>query len=347
MKDVVSVTVAWEALPEYAARSLAAAAERTQIRLTVVTTESGPALPYLLRKALNPIRINREERLRWSDLGLHLPDVFVCTGWRNRAFRELAHQARRQRTFVVGMVDNIPRNNMRQRIGGVVFRLLLRRLFDGFLVPGQAAMSLLESYGVAPNAIRCGMYAASPRVFKANHDPARASARRVLFVGQLIERKAVDVLVEAFRVVRERVPDAQLRLVGNGPLSDVAVPGVVVAPFSDSTTIASLMSQCTVFVLPSRLEHWGVVVHEAALCGSPLVVSHMVGSRHELVSSENGRVVNAGDVGDLASALEDMLQLGRDSWFRMSRMSAEKAMRITPEDWVVSVLDLYRSSRGA
>ena len=234
---------------------------------------------------------------------------------------------------------------MRQRIGGIVFRLFLRPRFDGFLVPGRAAESLLESFGVDLGRIRRGMYAASPDVFKPDHDPARASARRVLYVGQLIERKAVDVLVEAFGEVRTRLPDAELRLVGDGPLCDVREPGVIVTPFSDSETVAQLMKECTVFVLPSRLDHWGVVVHEAALCGSPLVVSNMVGARHELVSRENGRVVDAGNATELAEALERMLQLDQESWHRMSKASAAAADRITPDDWIDAVLDLCRRSR--
>ena len=45
------------------------------------------------------------------------------------------------------------------------------------------------------------------------------------------------------------------------------------------------------FILPSKYEPWGVVVHEAACSGLPLILSDSVGSRNELlINNHNGRV---------------------------------------------------------
>lgn len=42
--------------------------------------------------------------------------------------------------------------------------------------------------------------------------------------------------------------------------------------------MTNLMKQCGVFILPSRIEPWGVVVHEFSAAGFPLLLSDQVGS---------------------------------------------------------------------
>src|SRR5205085_4113879 len=86
-----------------------------------------------------------------------------------------------------------------------------------------------------------------------------------------------------------------------------------------------------VFVFPSHSDPWGLVVNEAMACGLPIISTDAAGCTADLVEDNwNGRVVRRGDVGQLASAMED---LARDPVmsFRMASHSRERILRYSPE----------------
>lgn len=74
--------------------------------------------------------------------------------------------------------------------------------------------------------------------------------------------------------------------------------------FAPPAECARLMGQSGVFVLPSRIDHWGVVIHEAACAGLPIIASRTSYASADLVTDgDNGCVFDAGDVDALARAL--------------------------------------------
>ena len=76
------------------------------------------------------------------------------------------------------------------------------------------------------------------------------------------------------------------------------------AGFQPTARLIELFALADAAVLPSRAETWGVIVNEALACGCPVVVSDAVGAVEDLVvEGVNGRIVPAGDVQALASAL--------------------------------------------
>jgi glycosyltransferase involved in cell wall biosynthesis len=154
----------------------------------------------------------------------------------------------------------------------------------------------------------------------------------VLFSGQLIERKGVDLLIRAFALVADQVPELHLRLIGTGPALTVLMDMVPVRlqerihflGFQQSAAIPKIFAAADMFVLPSRHDGWGVVVNEALGSGLPIIVSNRVGARDLVENDCNGFVIAAGDVEALANAL---LRLGRSSDLRKSfgHSSAERA----------------------
>jgi glycosyltransferase involved in cell wall biosynthesis len=101
-------------------------------------------------------------------------------------------------------------------------------------------------------------------------------ACRILFVGKDWGGKGGPLLLEAFRLLRRTVPDAELTVVGCRP--DVEEPGVRVLGFlsKDDPVQAELLhrayTRATVFAMPSYWESTGVVYLEAALYGLPIVM---------------------------------------------------------------------------
>ncbi len=92
---------------------------------------------------------------------------------------------------------------------------------------------------------------------------------RFLFVGRFIERKGIDVLLDAFRGLER----GELWLVGDGPLRafvEAESRGdsrIRVLGYADETSLPDLYGQADILVVPSLFEPWGLVVHEGLAHG--------------------------------------------------------------------------------
>jgi lipopolysaccharide/colanic/teichoic acid biosynthesis glycosyltransferase len=138
------------------------------------------------------------------------------------------------------------------------------------------------------------------------------SARVVGFVGRLVREKGILELLDAFRRVRERVPDARLLIVG--PVDEVkadavkpataAQHGVEDAVFlgyrHDMPELYAIMDVC---VLPSHREGFPRSPMEAAAMGVPCVATDIRGCREVVKPGVNGLLVPVLDPASLADAI--------------------------------------------
>lgn len=139
------------------------------------------------------------------------------------------------------------------------------------------------------------------------HPDTRAPDRfRVLFVGDLIERKGVHHLLRAWRSLS--LKDAELVLVGNisqpvkKVLSECAGPDVVTPGFQRD--IVPLLQSASAFAFPSECEGTAKATLEAAACGLPLIATREAGDA--VCDGVNGVRVPANDPDALAAAIEHL-----------------------------------------
>jgi glycosyltransferase involved in cell wall biosynthesis len=112
--------------------------------------------------------------------------------------------------------------------------------------------------------------------------PAHSSKFTVLFVGRFYRRKRVDVLLRAAAALRGRIPELELRFVGNGPCTaalhrlsrELKLEGTV-AWLGDVSrpALAAEYNRASIFCLPSVQEGFGIVLLEAMAAGKPIVAS--------------------------------------------------------------------------
>ena len=118
--------------------------------------------------------------------------------------------------------------------------------------------------------------------------------------------------------------------------------------FVQADEMAKVVEQCGVFVLPSTYEPWGVVVHEHACAGLPLVLSHAVGAGERfLAPGENGVRFVAGDGADLRKALLQLMERSDADLLLMGRHSHTLGGLWTPAEWARTVMDLMKARREA
>jgi glycosyltransferase involved in cell wall biosynthesis len=117
---------------------------------------------------------------------------------------------------------------------------------------------------------------------------------RLIYVGRLLPRKGVDILVSAFNQL-VGTKDVQLTIVGDGPQRTELMNMQTKAARSRTIWKGKLsnpqamesLGQADLFVLPSRYEPWGLVVNEAMAAGLPVIAHRHVGAAIDLIVSES------------------------------------------------------------
>ncbi len=220
-----------------------------------------------------------ELRSKFSDRNL-----IIHTGWNHRGWIKYDRFVKRKnKAKVVVVSDNNFKHNIRQFLGALLFRIYYKAIFDAAFVPGKQGQELMRYFGLTDNQIYTGNYGAYEKLYKRNRNISKRN-KEFLFVGQLIKRKSVDVIIDAYKKYRSNGGQWNLRIVGDGPLKEICRgQGIIFEGFKQADDIAEFMNQCTSLILVSKDEHWGTVVCEAAACGAMLITWAGVGSSSDLV----------------------------------------------------------------
>ena len=213
----------------------------------------------------------------------------------------------------------------------IALRILFRR-FSAFLSVGRANAEYFRRHGVSEDKIFFAPHAVDQERFRAEpaqtERDARAwrdelkipeSHRVILFVGKFERKKSPEDLVRAFFAAA--LPETTLLLVGSGSLEEALRrmaenhPAIRVAPFQNQSAMPRTYAAANVVVLPSAGpgETWGLAIHEALVCGKPVIVSDHVGCHSDLVQAgRNGFIFPAGETDALRKVLvEAMSDPGR------------------------------------
>lgn len=138
----------------------------------------------------------------------------------------------------------------------------------------------------------------------------------VLSVSNLIETKGIDLNLKSIAKLREKYPDIQYTVVGDGhkrkALEDLArqlglEKHVKFVGRVDYKTVLSYMSKCDVFSLPSWKEGFGVVYLEAMACGKPVIGCKGEGIEDFVEDKVHGLLVEPKDPDNLAEAMDFLL----------------------------------------
>jgi glycosyltransferase involved in cell wall biosynthesis len=146
---------------------------------------------------------------------------------------------------------------------------------------------------------------------------ASSAAPTVLFLGRVTHKKRLDALLEAFAILLGQVTDARLIVAGPvdprldySPQSLSATLGVSdrvsFLGQVDATTRRALMSEASLFCLPSEDESFGVAAAEALAAGCPVLVTGEVGIAEE-VEAIAGLKVTSLHPADLAKSIFELI----------------------------------------
>ena len=340
------VIFAWSGFPQYAARCVGAFVRQTTGRVMVVATR--PRVPVVGMEALcgcPVIWIGPNENFIVDSR----VDSLIVSGWSIPAFNRMVDIVSGRGGRVICMVDNNFYFSLRECIKAVRFRLFLKRRYDGFFVPGKSGRKLLRFYGVPDRQIAEGLYSADSSIF---HDglPLQRRPKKIVYVGQLCERKNVMRLCRAFVASAAPARGWELHLYGCGPQAEAIKQlikcscntGICLHDFLQPEELAEQYRESRAFVLPSIEEHWGVVVHEAALSGCILLLSDKVGAKNDFLSVNNGFSFTATHMGAIQKSFERLLLMDDNALNLAQSQSLALAKCVSLDIFITAVERLLR-----
>ena len=183
--------------------------------------------------------------------------------------------------------------------------------------------------------------------------PVSAGRKLILFLSRVDQKKGIELLLEAFAIVKRSQPNALLVIAGDGEARYVdelhsqakrlgLASDVLWTGFVEKADKANAYAAASVFVLPSHSENFGIAAAEALTSGVPCVLSDQVALTEYLQNGDSALVVSC-ESAAIAKALCDVLskpEMGAQLAARGQQVAKE---RFSLEAVGRGLMDLYRS----
>jgi glycosyltransferase involved in cell wall biosynthesis len=192
-------------------------------------------------------------------------------------------------------------------------RFLISRWARNWISYGKTSTEYLMTLGIPGNRILEAQNSVDERRFSEAVEPAFhvSPLSALLYVGQFIGRKGVDLLLKAAATVQQEGHEFSLLLVGSGRdkqelealARDLQLKNVRFEPAHDPLKMAAVYRSADALIFPTLEDVWGLVANEAMLCGVPVLCSKYAGCATELVPAES--IFDPQNAGEFAGKFRD------------------------------------------
>lgn len=280
------------------------------------------------------------------------PDVVYISGWQDKGYLTVVRKLKSLGIPIVAGLDSQWTGSLRQQIGAKLIRWIYKpRYFSYVWVPGPLQYEYAARIGFKKSEILCNLLSGNSNVFAQTAAERKStlaieSKPSFLYVGRFTKSKGMDILIKAFQLYKEKYQGTwDLVCIGNGPMEQELkeISGIKVEKFLPQKELAIQAKTAGAFILPSRYEPWGVVVHEFAIAGLPMILSEHVGARPQfLIDEANGYTFYDNSAEDLAKKMHCTATQSPERLKEMGLLSAKLAEHITPDITASSLMAVAR-----
>lgn len=207
-------------------------------------------------------------------------------------------------------------------------KYLIKKFFinkaDLYLTTGNETNKFLVHYGADPSRcyiypfgslknseIQCIDYSIENKIVQKK--TYRDRKKIILFVGQFIYRKGIDILLNADRIINNDMVD--IYIIGGVPtreyidmVEEYKLKNVFFINFKTKQQLLEFYKISDVFVLPTREDIWGLSIIEAMSFGLPIITTYNCVAGKELINNGyNGFLVKSDDYEELATAINNII----------------------------------------
>ncbi len=346
----MKILVLYEELALYLVKGFNVLAQKNNCEILIISEKINSVAPFKFDNIHKNITVKERENFSEEEL-LNLskqfkPDLVFLGGWIHKPYLKIV-KTLKQKTVIA--FDNQWRGNLRQVLGCLYFKFTLKKYISHAFVAGQKQSDFAKRLGFDEAHITKGLYCCDYELFSSYSKLKTAGGssipKRFLYVGRYVKEKGIEDLWTAFiEMQKEHSSDWELWCLGKGDISPVQHPRIKHFGFLQPSEMAKIIENTGVFVLPSSFEPWGVVVHEYASAGFPILCSDKVGANDMFLSDNiNGFVFKAGNITQLKEKLNKFTTLPDKELCTMAQKSFDLAVKLTPDIWAEKLLKIIRS----
>lgn len=264
------------------------------------------------------------------------PNIIFISGWMDRDYLQIGSIFRKNGISIIGLSDTPLKKNIRQYIGKWYARWFLQNIFSAFWVSGQRAEDLIRYLGWTNIPVFQGFYSADHGVFSPSYIQHKTPS--FLFVGRLDKIKGIEILISAYQWYRSIVRNPwSLKIAGTGPLQNTLPnsAGIQYLGHLSYSKLATIYNQSACFILPSLHEPWGVVIHEAASAGLPLILSINCGAKERFLKPNvNGWIWENRDFKSLGALMTKVHFTSPSKLKLYGKRSYQLSLGISTQQWL-------------
>jgi glycosyltransferase involved in cell wall biosynthesis len=236
----------------------------------------------------------------------HRPDVVISLEFGMRTLQALMYRILKPSSRLIVWAPMSERTEQGRGILRTILRKFILRKADAVLVNGRSGFRYIHQMGADNRKIFTVPYTTDVELF-GSIPPFRARDKviRLLYVGQLIERKGLLPFVKNLIqwLGLHPVKIMEFELVGEGPvrkpLEELHMPDNLILSFLGKISYLDLpacYAKAGIFVFPTLGDEWGLVVNEAMMTGLPVLGSIYSQAVEELVEDDiNGWIFTPDD----------------------------------------------------
>lgn len=205
----------------------------------------------------------------------------------------------------------------------------------GCLAVGKSGEDFFKNLGVDENRILPFGYFRNLSLGK--KQKIHKNKIELIFVGQLIERKGITLLIDAIFALKQDFKNCSLTIIGSGKLEATILEQIQHYQLQNyvkllgtipANEIPKFIQQADLLILPSDFDGWGMVINEAILCQTPVLVSDACGAASLIKNNQNGFIFQAGNVHSLLSQLQHFTNLSEKAKTEIVEKLSETAEKI-------------------
>lgn len=314
------------------------------IDTTLVYKDKNKRTPYVIEAThINTIKRSETNESSLCQLVDSLmPNVIYVSGTMDKTYLAVAKYAKRKGIKVIMGSDKKWKGTLKDYGAMLLSPFLYRPYFTHGWSPGPLQYKYLKNVGF--NKILKSLLTAETKVFQ-KREIDFETTNDILFIGRLVESKGLNELVEACKNLRAKNSfRGKLIIYGNGPLK-VFLEGfdwIDVRGFANQETMVNDINTISIFCLPSWDEPYGLVIHEMAAAGFPIVCSKNCGASFNFVEEgKNGYLATSKSVIELETALEKLLKLSSNELTEMGNYSRLLSNKISPKTSAQELVSIF------
>lgn len=272
------------------------------------------------------------------------PDLVFAMEY-NPTILRAVHWCRKKKVPFISWTDGTL--NSEKKIGRVqrFSRKYIINRASAFIASSTASKEAQIAYGADPK--KCFISYLTVDIGKYLAKKESEPGRQMIYVGSLIQRKGLDLLIPAMAAAKE---DVRLVIVGEGQEKDLLEGQIAEQGISERVTfmgyvegeqLRELYKKSDVFVLPTREDCFGLVLLEAMCASLPVISSKYAdGARDLIAEGENGYIVDPENTLEFAAAIDRIFSEGKLK--EMGEKSYRKALQFSFEHVAEGCIDALK-----